>query len=78
PLIAFIREPGTDTSVSAAYDSQGSGRVLVLINLSGKEESYALPDGVRLLAESGESTAAGTVAPYGYKLFALKDLPNKI
>lgn len=73
PLIAFIREAGTDTSVSAAYDSQGSGRVLVLINLSGKEESYTLPDGARLLAESGESTAADAVAPYGYKLFAVGD-----
>lgn len=73
PLMAFIREPGTDDSVSAAYDCLGSGRVLVLINLSDKEEHYPLPAGATFLAGSGAPTELSAVAPYGYKLFSITE-----
>ncbi|MEZ3427768.1 MAG: hypothetical protein K1W13_10245 [Lachnospiraceae bacterium] len=73
PLMAFIREPGTDDSVSAAYDCLGSGRVLVLINLSDKEEQYPLPAAARFLAGSSDTTELSAVAPYGYKLFSITE-----
>ncbi len=73
PLMAFIREPGTDDSVSAAYDCLGNGRVLVLINLSDKEEQYPLPATARFLAGSSDTTELSAVAPYGYKLFSITE-----
>lgn len=71
PVMAFIREPESDTSVSSAYDTEGAGRVLVVINLADREERCQLPEDARLLAESAGGGNLQLLPPYSYRLFEI-------
>ncbi len=76
PVMAFIREP-RETPVPEPcdrYATMGSGRVLVLINLSGEAKNFDLTGyAAELLTWGGGSEAAkpGVVPAYGYQMYQL-------
>lgn len=76
PVMAFIREPAEETSweASAKYASTGTGRVLVLINLSGEPQSFDLAPYEAELLEQGygqQREEPGMIPAYGYQLYRL-------
>ena len=73
PVMAFVREP--QESAGSPYETQGSGRVLVLINLAGTEQPAPRDaEGAAVLAESGAaSSATGPLSPFSYRIL---QLPN--
>lgn len=67
PVMAFIREP--DDAEPSRYENHGSGRVLVLINLSREEQPFPIADHLTLLTDSCDQTdAAAPLAPFAYRL----------
>ena len=71
PVMAFVREP--QQVPEAPYQTQGQGRVLVLINLASTQQpAPAEAAQGRLLTDStGLSEAAAPLPPYGYRLIQL-------
>lgn len=67
PVMAFFREPGQ--SAGSVYETEGTDRVLVLINLSDTRQPIPRTEGrFSLLADSDGRTAQAPLAPYGYRL----------
>ena len=71
PVMAFIREPRQ--APPAPYESQGEGRVLVMVNLSDKPQPVPSQanGGQFLTGSDGACDCASPLAPYSYRLVRL-------
>lgn len=71
PVMAFIREPQADDG--GLYESNGSGRVLALVNLSDSQQAVPqqAENGKLLTSSDGASSATAPLAAYSYRLIQL-------